>query len=136
MRKVSNLLVSGAVALALVGLVSSAAQAQEHSMPKGEEVTLTNVQVIDLHCFTANGMKGDMHKECAIACSKAGVPLGLLSDTGKVYVPVSKSPMTGQKQFNAQLQPYAEQMVNVKGVLYERGGILGIDIQEVQPVSS
>lgn len=131
MRKAVNLALSAAVALALVGFTSSAASAQGQ-MPMGEEVTLTQVQVIDLHCFTAGGMKGDMHKECNIACSKAGVPLGLLSQDGKVYVPVSHSPMTSQSTFNEQLQPYAEQFVTVKGTLYKNSGILGIEIASVE----
>jgi hypothetical protein len=108
----------------------------EQMKPMGKEVSLANVQVIDLHCFTAGGMKGDMHKECNIACAKAGVPLGLLSQDGKVYVPISKTPMTGQKKFNDMLQPHAEQFVDVKGTLFERGGVLGIEIQSVEPTKA
>jgi hypothetical protein len=134
MRKVGSLLLSVAVAVTLVGVASSA-QAQEHMMPKGEEVTLTNVQVIDLHCYTAGGMKGEMHKQCNIACAEAGVPLGLLSEDGKVYVPVSKAPMTGQAKFNDLLVEHAEQFVNVTGTLFERGGVLGIEIQSVESAS-
>lgn len=132
MRKAVNFALSAAVAVALVGFASSTASAQEKKMPMGKEVTLTQVQVIDLHCFTAGGMKGDMHKECAIACSKAGVPLGLLSQDGKIYIPVSHSPMTSQKTFNDKLQPHAEQLVTVKGTVFERNGVLGIEIKEVK----
>lgn len=134
MRKVGSLLLSGAVALALVSLASPA-NAQDQMMPKGEEVTLANVQVIDLHCYTAMGMKGDMHKQCNIACAEAGVPLGLLSEDGKVYVPISKTPMSGQAQFNDMLVEYAEGFVTVKGTLYEQSGILGIEIVSVEPAS-
>ena len=131
MRKVANLFLSAALALVLVGLAHSDASAQEHAMVKGTEVTLT-AQVIDLHCFTANGMKGDMHKECNVACSKAGVPLGLLSEDGKVYIPVAKQPMTNQAKYNAKLVDYAEQWVKVTGVLYENHGVLGLDITSVE----
>ena len=131
MRKVSNLLLSSAMALALTAFASANAQAQEHMKPQGKQVTL-NVQVIDLHCFTANGMKGEMHKECNIACSKAGVPLALLTSDGKVYIPVAKSPMTSQQNYNKQLVDYAEQWVKVEGTLYESGGVLGIDITGVE----
>ena len=131
MRKAANLLLSAAVALALVAFSSADANAQEHKKPKGEQVSLANAQVIDLHCYTANGMKGDMHKECAIACAKAGVPLALLSSDGKIYVPVSKQPMVGQSNLTKKLQDNAEGFVNVKGTAYESGGILTIDISEV-----
>ncbi len=122
------------MALALVGFAGSEANAQEHMAKMGKQVTLENVQVIDLHCFTAGGMKGEMHKECNIACAKAGVPLGLLSQDGKVYVPVSKAPMTSQKKFNDMLQPHAEGFVSVTGTLFERGGVLGIEIESVKKV--
>lgn len=136
MRKLGHFLLSAALTLVLVAFSGTAAQAQEHMKPKGKEVTLSNVQVIDMHCFTAGGMKGEMHKECNIACAKAGVPLGLLSQDGKVYVPVSKAPMAGQKKFNDMLIDHAESFVNVKGTLFERGGVLGIEIESVEPVRS
>ena len=131
MRKVGNLLLSTAIALALVGLANTDARAQDHGKPQGKEVTLS-AQVIDLHCYAANGMKGDMHKECNVACSKAGVPLALLSEDGKVYIPVAKKPMTGQGTYNAKLQDHAEQWVKVTGTLYETGGVLGLDITSVE----
>ena len=115
---------------------SSTAQAQEHKKKGGKEISLANAQVIDLHCYTAGGMKGEMHKECNIACAKAGVPLALLSQDGKIYVPVASSPMTGQAKSTQQLQPYAEDFVNVKGTLFERNGVLGIELQEVSPARS
>ena len=136
MRKVANLLLSTAVALTLVGVAASTASAQGMKKPKGEPISLAKAQVIDLHCYSAMGMKGDMHKECNIACSKVGVPLGLLSQDGKVYIPIAKTPMTSQKTFNDKLQPYAEGFVNVKGNLFERSGVLGIEITEVKPASS
>lgn len=134
MRKAANLCLSLAVGLALVGFTSTA-QAQEHKK-KGEPISLSNAQVIDLHCYTAGGMKGEMHKECNIACAKAGVPLALLAENGKVYVPVSSSPMTGQEKFTKKLVDHAEGFVNVKGTLHERGGVLGIELEEVEPVKS
>ncbi len=136
MRKFGKLALSAAVAVALVGLVGPEAHAQEHKAKMGKQVTLENVQVIDLHCFTAGGMKGEMHKECNIACAKAGVPLGLLSQDGKVYVPISHSPMTGQSKFNAMLQPHAEGFVTVRGTLFERGGVQGIEIESVKPAKA
>jgi hypothetical protein len=116
-------------AAALAGLAATGvANAQEMQKPKAEPVTLTKAQVIDLHCFTAGGLKGDGHKECAIACAKANVPLGLLTADGKVLVPVQTVPMQDQ---NPKLQPFAEQLVNVKGKLVKGPGITGIIIDEV-----
>lgn len=135
MQKVGNVVLSLAVALALVGVTSSAARAQGMEK-KGKDVSLTGAQVIDLHCYTANGAKGEGHKECAIACAKAGVPLGLLSQDGRIYVPVASTPMNDQAKLNEKLLPYAEELVNVKGTVFERNGLLGIEIQSVEPAKS
>jgi hypothetical protein len=135
MRKVGNVVLGLVVALALVGVTSSTARAQGMEK-KGKEVSLTGAQVIDLHCYTAGGLKGDAHKECAVACAKVGVPLGLLSQDGKIYVPVASGPMNNQAKLTEKLQPYAEGLVNVKGTLFERNGLLGIEIESVEPVKS
>ncbi len=70
--------------------------AQQMQKPKAEPVSLTKAQVIDLHCFTAGGLKGEGHKECAVACAKANVPLGILTADGQVLVPVVGTPMQDQ----------------------------------------
>lgn len=114
-------------ALALV-LAPGSALGQEMKKPKAEAVSLANAQVIDLHCFVAGGLKGEGHKECAVACAKANVPLGILTADGKVLVPVQTMPMQDQ---NPKLQPFAEQIVNVKGQLVKGPGVQGIIIEEI-----
>lgn len=104
------------------------ASAQEMKKPEAEPVSLTKAQVIDLHCFVAGGLKGEGHKECAVACAKANVPLGILTADGRVLVPVWAAPMQDQ---NPKLQPYAEQLVNVKGKLVKGHGVQGIIIESI-----
>src|SRR2546426_10339225 len=65
--------------------------AQGHAMTAGDEMTIT-AQGGDLNCNTTNGASGPGHKACAQACAKAGVPLGLLSSDGTMYLPVSSKP--------------------------------------------
>lgn len=44
-------------------------------------------EVIDTYCYSAMGAKGPSHRQCAIDCAKAGIPVGLLQKgTNKVYV--------------------------------------------------
>src|SRR2546422_11303366 len=59
--------------------------AQAHEKMAGDEMTIT-AQVVDLNCNTTNGASGAGHKACALACAKAGVPLGLLSSDGTMYL--------------------------------------------------
>jgi len=57
---------------------SAAAHAQEDVTVQGE--------VIDLACYMAKGSKGAAHKACAQMCAKKGVPIGVLTDGGEVYL--------------------------------------------------
>lgn len=56
----------------------SAANAQEEITVQGE--------IVDLACYMAKGAKGIAHKTCAQMCAKKGVPLGLLTDSGELYL--------------------------------------------------
>ena len=71
--------VSVLVLLAVLGLGwPGAARAQEALTVKGE--------IVDMACYMANGSKGLAHKACAQMCAKKGVPIGILSDTGNLYL--------------------------------------------------
>ena len=55
-----------------------AASAQEDVTVQGE--------IIDMACYMAKGSKGPSHKACAVMCAKKGVPIGVLTDGGEVYL--------------------------------------------------
>src|SRR3989449_8338489 len=101
--------------------------AQGHAMTAGDEMTITG-QVVDLNCNTTNGASGSGHK----ACAKAGVPLGLLSSDGTMYLPVSSKP--GDPQ-NSKLMPYAESKVKVTGTHRFVSGLHTIEIKTVSAAS-
>ena len=105
--------------------------AQGHAMTAGDEMTIT-AQVVDLNCNTTNGASGAGHKACAQACAKAGVPLGLLSSDGTLYVPVSSKP--GDPQ-NSKLMPYVESKVKVTGTHRLVSGLHTIEIKTVSAAS-
>jgi hypothetical protein len=88
-------------------------------------------EVVDPACWIVNGAKGEGHKECAIACAKAGQTLAILEKkTGKLYMAVGERP--GEDP-NKGLVDYVAQTVMVKGKVYSRGGALGIMIASVEP---
>lgn len=57
---------------------SSSTKAQEQVTVKGE--------ILDLTCYLSKGSKGDRHKTCAKMCAKKGLPVGVLTDDGKVFL--------------------------------------------------
>jgi hypothetical protein len=88
-------------------------------------------EVIDPACWVINGAKGDAHKECAIACAKAGQTLAILErKTNKVYILASERP--GEDP-NKGLIDYIGQAVLAKGKIYSRGGLSAIQVASVEP---
>ena len=50
-----------------------------------EDVTVQG-EIIDMACYMAKGSRGASHKACAQLCAKRGVPIGVLTDSGEVYL--------------------------------------------------
>src|ERR1035437_8907585 len=68
-----------ALTLMMVGVSFPAiGQAQEDVTVQGE--------ILDMACYMAKGSKGAAHKACAVMCAKKGVPMGVLTDAGEVYL--------------------------------------------------
>ncbi len=123
-RLVASMGVGAMVALAL----PTAATAQMTDRPEGKEMTISGT-VIDLSCRFAFNVSGAEHRMCAQVCADAGVPLAILGDDGTLYLPVS-SGMPGSSQ-NTQLKPHAEHKVTVKGMVFEAGGAMAIQIASI-----
>ena len=67
-------------------------------------------------------------KDCIVQCAKAGSPLGILTEDGTTYLPVTSTmPDMGQEQ----LKPYVGEMVEAKGKVFERNGGHAIEIREI-----
>ncbi len=73
-----RLLVVFAAALLSFCVWQRPAAAQEAVTVKGE--------IIDMACYMAKGLKGPEHKSCALLCAKSGVPIGVLTDSGDIYL--------------------------------------------------
>ena len=68
----------GLVAAVMIIIASTPGVAQEDLTVQGE--------IVDLACYMAKGSKGAAHKQCAQMCAKKGVPIGVLTDAGEVYL--------------------------------------------------
>jgi len=90
--------------------------------------------VIDPSCWVMNGAKGEAHKECMIACAKAGQTLAILEKkTNKVYILAAERP--GEDP-NKSVIDYAGMPVLVKGKVFTRGGIMAIQVASIEPYSA
>lgn len=100
----------------------------EMKMPAGKEISITGT-VIDISCKFGQGLTGEAHRMCAQVCGDNGLPLAILGDDGKLYVPVT-SDMPGKGQ-NDSLKPFAERKVQVKGKAFAAGGASAIQIASI-----
>jgi hypothetical protein len=69
---------SFAVLTALILAAPSIGRAQEAVTMRGE--------IVDLACYMAKGSRGLGHKPCAVLCAKKGLPIGLLTDKGELFL--------------------------------------------------
>ncbi len=92
-------------------------------------------EVIDTKCYMSGSMgdgRGEQHKECALKCAKAGVPLAILEEkTNAVYF---TGRLKGMGSANELLIPFVGEIVSVKGKLAERGGAKMLLIDTVERV--
>jgi hypothetical protein len=86
--------------------------------------------LIDTFCYSTMGAHGMSHKECAIKCAKAGIPVGLLEKgTNKIYVLLPKK--------NAEPLPEdvinkMEEEVTITGKEYKKDGTTFLTVDSVK----
>lgn len=106
-----------------------AASAALFAADSGTPATL-NGWVLDSACAYTRALTKPISPECAVQCARKGSPLVLMTDDGKIYLPVADSmPAQGQ---NARLMPFAGKRVTVSGNVYERSGSRAIVIAKIQ----
>ena len=101
--------------------------------PKGVTTGIKTIfgEVVDPACWIVNGAKGDTHKECAIACAKAGQVLAILeAKTNKLYLIATENP--GEDP-NKGVIDLVGMKVTVTGKFYSRGGVTAVKIASITP---
>jgi hypothetical protein len=83
---------------------------QRHRFVQGREITVKG-EVLDMTCYIAQNLSGPQHTQCARECIRRGLPAGIKTNDGKVYL------LTGKPgdSINAELADYAAQIVTVRG---------------------
>lgn len=128
MKKIAIL--SGMLALPLMLILSTGVQAHEgHEHAAGAEVTIKG-ELVDSLCYVGMGAKGAGHKQCAIDCAKAGIPVSILEDgTGKLYTVLPSKDKTGLPE--SVINKMGDK-VTLKGDLYENGGNRYVTAESVE----
>ncbi|MDB5047080.1 MAG: hypothetical protein JWO30_151 [Fibrobacteres bacterium] len=114
-----------AVALTCFGINARAHGDEDHHAAAPAD-TLTG-EVVDLACYMAHDGKGKDHKQCAKQCIQKGLPVGLLTESGEIYLAVGEN----HKKANDMLLKDAANTITVVGKVSEKSGTKMITIHEV-----
>ena len=116
-------------ALAFIALLFSPTPSASHEPPKGGSTTIVGY-VVDTACYLTHAAQGAKHVQCATECAKEGIPLAILDkDSSTLYLPLASK---HHKHANAELMPFIEKSVKVKGVVMERNGMKALLIEKIE----
>jgi len=117
-------------AAAVVACVSfSSADSKHAAAPK----TTLKGEVVDMGCYMAHEAHGAKHKECGAKCVAGGMPMGLLTSNGKLYL-ITLNHENGDAYNH--LKDWIDDQVEVTGVVAERAGIKSIDVETAKAAST
>jgi len=130
MRTLSVVL--GVLAFSFLG-TSTFAQ-EEHkqekpaAMPSSDEAKTITVkgEIVDLVCYLDHAAQGAKHADCAKTCISSGLPVGIKTAEGKVYMLVGD-----HKPLNDQLAAYAAKTITIRGKAVTRDGFNMIENAEI-----
>ena len=101
-------------------------QREGNSPVQGQEIVVTG-EVLDMTCYIAHNLSGPQHAECARTCIRKGLPVGIKSEQGKVYL------LVGEKHpVNAELADYAAKTVTIRGMETKRRGFALLQVKEIR----
>ena len=109
--------------------MATAHEAGMAGMEQGKDVTIKG-ELVDSLCYVAMASKGSGHKQCAMDCAKAGIPISIVEEgTGKMYTVLPKEDKTG---YSASVISKMGDKVTLKGDLYESGGNKYVAVESVE----
>lgn len=91
-----------------------------------EGATTVKGEIVDLACYLDHGAQGEKHAGCAQKCISSGLPVGIKTDDGKLYLVIGE-----HKPMNDELAQYAAQTITLKGKVRSRDGVNLLENAEI-----
>ncbi len=116
--------------IACLALLTSAGSAWSHEMHSGAHpaaVRTITGELVDTGCYMAHGARGEKHVSCATKCIGNGMPMGLLTADGTLYLITLNH--DNADPYN-KLKDMAGKQVKVTGTVIARNGMKGIDVTD------
>jgi hypothetical protein len=99
-------------------------------------VSAVTGEVMDLACYFDDGASGPAHAACARRCIEAGLPVGIKTQDGRIYLLVGpQRPLDQQgpkhESLNHQLAEYAATIVTIRGRVIDKAGLSVVENAEL-----
>jgi hypothetical protein len=120
------------LALTFTALPARAHEGAHAAAAKAGTQTISG-EVVDTGCYLAHSARGEKHIGCATKCINQGMPMGLLTSDGRLYLLTLDH--DNPDPYN-KLKGMAGKNVAVTGMVMERAGMKGIDVTEFKPVAA
>lgn len=128
-RTIALMLASAVVAVVLNAQATQSDQGADLKPNEGVKVTIHGY-IRDVACLMKYNEALKPTNDCAVMCARAGSPLIVITKDGAIYTPISDSiPDTSQRE---KLMPFVGSYVEITGEMYQRSGMKGIVIQQIQ----
>jgi hypothetical protein len=101
------------------------------TMEPGKTATVRG-EIVDLGCYLSSGAKGKDHQGCAQMCINNGMPMGLLTNDGALYLLTMNH--SNADPYN-QAKKWAADQVEVIGPYSIRNGFQAIEVDQVKQVT-
>ena len=114
--------------ITLVALAAPAAWALAKVAAPAKPLTIKG-ELVDTGCYLGHGARGEKHKGCATKCIAGGMPMGLLTSAGKLYLLTMDH---DNPDPYAKAKEMAAEMVEVTGPVWQRNGMAAIEVHDVK----
>ncbi|MDX2168531.1 MAG: hypothetical protein SF182_15760 [Deltaproteobacteria bacterium] len=129
MREVQAIVFEVTRWLALASMIGIMAPTVWLSRAAAQEAITVSGEVIDVSCYLSQGSKGKRHKQCAELCAKKGLPIGVLTDAGDVYLLIEDH--DAPEGYTA-AKGLAGERVTVTGKKFAKGGVQSVLVADVK----
>jgi len=145
MKRIAILVLAGLLSIAGASMVigdgahssgtghgQGAAAAAKSMVHTGTLKTLRG-ELVDTGCYLGHEARGEKHIGCATKCIAGGMPMGLLTADGTLYLVTMNH--DNADPYNA-LKEMAGKTLDVTGTVMARGGMKGIDVTAFKAVAT
>jgi len=125
--RIAQLAAAVLISVSITALLMKWSEHRRSPIAGAQEILVTG-EVLDMTCYIASNLSGPDHAQCARICIRNGLPAGIKTRDGKVYL------LTGEPghSVNAELADYAAQIVTIKGRQTVRDGFMQLQVEEIR----